>query len=65
MPKEERDNAIRKLTCPLCGGSKFTREEGKMDSKWGFTAHKVIIMICDKCQFVMNFSKGRSIWDFD
>jgi hypothetical protein len=36
-----------------------------MDSKWGLTAHRVTLMICTTCRFVMTFSKGRTIWDFD
>jgi uncharacterized paraquat-inducible protein A len=55
----------RALQCPLCHTSSFRREEGKMDSKWGLTAHKIVLMICNNCQFIMQFSKGRTIWDFD
>ncbi len=55
----------RQLTCPLCGGKDFEKQEGKIDSKWGVTAHKVTLMICRNCQFIMSFSKGRTIWDFD
>jgi hypothetical protein len=55
----------RQLTCPLCGGTDFEKQEGKMDSKWGLTAHKVTLMICTGCRFVMTFSKGRTVWDFD
>jgi hypothetical protein len=36
-----------------------------MDSRWGVTAHKVILMVCNDCQFIMPFSKGRTVWDFD
>ncbi|USS41797.1 zinc ribbon domain-containing protein [Thermococcus aggregans] len=53
------------LKCPLCGGTSFKVEEGKLDSKWGFTAHKVKIVICETCGYVMMFYKGRTIWDFD
>jgi RNA polymerase subunit RPABC4/transcription elongation factor Spt4 len=53
------------LKCPLCGSTDFKTEEGKIDSKWGLTAHKVRIKICNNCQFIMMFSKGRTIFDFD
>ena len=43
----------------------FHKEEGKMDSKWGFTAHKITLMVCNTCMFIMSFSKGRTIFDFD
>jgi hypothetical protein len=55
----------RQLVCPLCHGTSFQKQEGKMDSKWGFTAHRVVLMICQQCRFVMTFSKGRTIFDFD
>ncbi|NJE84837.1 hypothetical protein E3E23_03170 [Thermococcus sp. CX2] len=55
----------RQLKCPLCGGTDFRVEEGKLDSKWGLTAHKVKIVICRNCGYVMMFYKGRTIWDFD
>ncbi|WP_168194734.1 hypothetical protein [Thermococcus aciditolerans] len=47
----------RHLVCPLCGGTDFKVEEGKIDSKWGFTAHKVKIVICRNCGYVMMFHK--------
>jgi hypothetical protein len=51
--------------CPLCGNQSFEREEGKIDSKWGMTAHRVILLICDRCRLVLTFYDGNSIWDFD
>jgi RNase P subunit RPR2 len=53
------------LVCPLCKGTEFERQEGKMDSRWGVTAHKMTLMICKKCGLIMSFSKGRTIFDFD
>jgi hypothetical protein len=53
------------LTCPLCKNTEFEKQEGKMDSKWGFTAHKITLMICKNCRLIMSFSKGRTIFDFD
>ena len=50
---------------PALQWRKFRAEEGKLDSKWGFTAHKVRIAICENCGYVMMFYKGRTIWDFD
>ena len=55
----------KKLKCPLCGSGSFSTEMGKIDSKWGFTAHKVTLQICNTCGFIMQFSRGRTIWDFD
>ena len=55
----------RNLVCPLCQSTEFKKEEGKIDSRWGVTAHKVTLMICKNCRFTMIFSKGRTIFDFD
>jgi predicted nucleic-acid-binding Zn-ribbon protein len=51
--------------CPLCGGQEFQKEEGRLDSKWGMTNHKLILLICQQCRLVMSFYDKRSIWDFD
>jgi hypothetical protein len=36
-----------------------------MDSRWGFTSHKLVLKICKKCGLVLQFSAGRGIFDFD
>ena len=43
----------------------FKEEVGKLDSKFGLSAHKVRIFICNNCGYSHLFSLGRSIWDFD
>ena len=53
------------LRCPVCGGTEFDREEGRMDSRWGITSHKMVLMICVRCRLVLQFSAGRGIFDFD
>ncbi len=53
------------LKCPICGGTTFRKEEGKIDSKWGFTAHKVLVFICNECGYILQFYKGRTIFDAD
>ncbi len=55
----------RRPTCPLCGNQAFQQEEGKLDSKWGMTAHRVILLICERCRFVLTFYDSNTIWDFD
>jgi len=57
--------AKRVLKCPLCDGTEFDRQEGRMDSRWGITSHKLVLQICRRCGFVLQFSAGRGIWDFD
>jgi hypothetical protein len=29
------------------------------------TSHKLILLVCQQCRFVMHFYDKRSIWDFD
>ena len=53
------------LRCTLCGGQDFAKDKGRLDSKWGFTSFKVIMMTCRHCGHVEIFNKGRSIFDFD
>ena len=52
-------------TCPLCGNGTFRREEGKLDSAWGLTAHRVRMLICERCSYVLAFYEGNTIFDFD
>jgi hypothetical protein len=54
-----------KLTCPVCGGTEFDQEEGRMDSRWGLTSHKMVLMIWRRCRLILQFSAGRGIFDFD
>lgn len=51
--------------CPLCGNSTFRQEEGKFDSAWGFTAHRVRMLVCDRCSYILTFYEGNTIFDFD
>jgi hypothetical protein len=45
--------------------SGVSKRKGRLDSKWGMTSHKLILLICQQCRFVMHFYDKRSIWDFD
>jgi uncharacterized protein len=49
----------------MCGNRTFRQEEGKLDSRWGLTAHRVLLLVCDRCQFVLTFYEGNTIFDFD
>ena len=64
-PRSEPATQPRLPTCPLCGGQRFRQEEGRLDSKWGFTTHRMILLVCENCQFILHFYDGNSIWDFD
>jgi len=53
------------LRCPLCCGTQFDRQQGRMDSRWGITSHKLVLQIRKKCGLVLQLSAGRGIFDFD
>ena len=54
-----------RLICPLCEGTEFDQEQGRMDSRWGLTSHKLVLKICKRCGLVLQFTAGRGIFDFD
>jgi RNA polymerase subunit RPABC4/transcription elongation factor Spt4 len=51
--------------CPICGNTTFRQERGKIDSEWGMTAHKVTLLVCERCSYVLAFYDGNTIFDFD
>jgi RNA polymerase subunit RPABC4/transcription elongation factor Spt4 len=51
--------------CPICGNNTFQQERGKIDSEWGMTAHKVTLLVCQRCSYVLAFYDGNTIFDFD
>jgi len=53
------------IRCSLCGGRDFAKDTGRLDSKWGFTSFKVVMLTCKNCGHIELFNKGRSIFDFD
>ncbi len=63
--QQERPQHPHLPQCPLCRGQQFRREEGRLDSKWGFTTHKLILLVCERCQYILQFYDGNSIWDFE
>jgi hypothetical protein len=63
--EQAEQTARQQLRCPICGGVEFDREQGRIDSRWGFTSHKIVMMVCRTCGLVLQFSAGRGIFDFD
>ena len=59
------DSNLRCIHCGNSGIHNFKQDEGKLDSKWGMTAFKVIILTCNACGHIELFNKGRTIFDFD
>jgi uncharacterized protein YbaR (Trm112 family) len=52
------------LACPLCRGTTFQQEESRQDSRWGFTTHRMTLLVCDNCRYVLHFYDQNSIFDF-
>ncbi len=52
-----------KLVCPVCGNMSFDREEERSDGKWGFTSHRKVLLICQRCSFILHFYGERSFFD--
>jgi hypothetical protein len=54
----------RHLACaaPLCGGDQFQREESRQESRWGLTSHRMTLMICQRCRYVLHFYDVHSIF---
>ncbi len=59
-PHAKNKEVVESLKCPLCTNSDFQKEEGRVDSQWGATNHKVDMYVCNECGYVMLFSVGRS-----
>jgi hypothetical protein len=57
--------ATPELRCPLCGGSDFQREESRQESRWGFTSHRMTLLVCTRCRYVLHFYDRHSIFDVD
>jgi predicted nucleic-acid-binding Zn-ribbon protein len=53
------------LFCPLCRGTEFDRHEARQDTRWGITSHRILMMVCRRCSYILHFYRHRSIFDFD
>jgi hypothetical protein len=65
MDEPESAPSRGRPSCPICGHDEYRREAGKIDSAWGITAHKVDILVCLYCGYVLLFYQGNTIFDFD
>jgi predicted nucleic-acid-binding Zn-ribbon protein len=70
VPKRPRQTIEQleqlELACPVCGGREFKEEHGASDSRWGITRHRMIMLICTRCAYILNFYDKRAyFFDFD
>jgi uncharacterized protein len=64
----ERQRVLRllqELSCPICQSRDFEQQLSREDSQWGFTSLRMRLLICRRCQYVLHFSRGSSVFDFD
>jgi predicted nucleic-acid-binding Zn-ribbon protein len=59
------DPSAPRLACPLCRGTEFDQQQGRMDSRWGITSHRLTLLICRRCRYILQFYDKHSIFDFD
>ena len=64
-PPDDQADGPRTPACPLCAGTSFEQQESRQDSMWGWTSHKMLLLICNRCRYVLHFYEGNSIFDFD
>ena len=57
--------SVPPLRCPLCAGQQFSREQSRQQSRWGFTSHRMTLLICQRCRYVLHFYDRHSIFDLD
>ncbi len=46
------------LVCPVCSNRNFREEEGRVPA--GIGHHRLTMMICTQCNYVMQFYKKRT-----
>jgi predicted nucleic-acid-binding Zn-ribbon protein len=46
------------LVCPVCSNREFREEEGRVPA--GIGHHRLTMMICTQCNYVMPFYKKRT-----
>ncbi|WP_420113893.1 hypothetical protein [Pseudactinotalea sp.] len=46
------------LQCPVCNGTSFREEEGKVETRWGMSKHVLTMRVCQSCAHVLFFYQG-------
>ncbi len=52
---EETITGGHQLECPVCHGTSFTQETGRMEGRYGYSTHIIDMMICSTCNYVFCF----------
>ncbi len=54
---------LANLTCPVCGRSEFKEEVSREATDGGGSTFRMKLLICQRCDYVMHFSLGRSMFN--
>jgi hypothetical protein len=61
MPRTNYPEHVAPTTCPMCGGTEFGEEEGRIGTKWAANStHLVKLYVCTGCAHVMTYYLKRS-----
>lgn len=41
------------------------RHEARQDTRWGFMSHRIQMMVCQRCSYILHFYRHQSIFNFD
>ena len=52
------------LSCPLCENTTFQREESGRTAA-GPHSHRMTLMVCRRCRYVLHFYDEHSVFDLD
>ena len=60
-PPSDGGPALVALRCPMCSGTSFDEEEGRMQTRWGMGAHIFTIQVCRRCSHTLFFRQGAGM----
>lgn len=63
QPEPADPGPARELVCPVCRGTTFSEEEGKIETRWGMSNHVLTMRVCQRCSYVLFFRpSGAPSW---
>ncbi len=62
-PAEEGKARDRpRLKCPVCAGTEFDKESGFVKESFRYSGHNIVLAVCRRCHFVLQFYSGKTIF---
>src|SRR5213594_1123689 len=50
------------LKCPVCSGTEFDKESGFVTESFPYSGHNIVLAVCRRCHFVLQFYSGKTIF---